>query len=185
MKTLYYTASTLDGFLADPQNSLDWLFQFSFPDDYAEFIRGIGATAMGSATYQWILDHQILPGADRPGPWSYAQPSCVFTSRTLQGVPGADVRFVRGDVRPVHEQMVAAAGGKNVWIVGGGDLAGQFYDQGLLDELFVQIGSVTLGAGKPLLPRAITSPPLRLLSVKAVGTGFAEVHYKVPRPEPA
>ena len=76
--------------------------------------------------------------------------------------------------------MVAAAGGKNVWIVGGGELAGQFYDHGLLDELFVQVGSVTLGAGKPLLPRTITSPPLRLLSVRAVGTGFAELHYEVP-----
>jgi dihydrofolate reductase len=78
--------------------------------------------------------------------------------------------------------MVAAAGGKNVWIVGGGDLAGQFYDQGLLDEMFVQFGSVTLGAGKPLLPRTITMPPLRLLSVRAVGTGFAELHYEVPAP---
>jgi dihydrofolate reductase len=96
-------------------------------------------------------------------------------------VPGADLRFVRGDVRPVHEQMVAAAASKNVWIVGGGDLAGQFYDHGLLDELFVQVGSVTLGAGKPLLPRTITSPPLRLVSVRAVGTGFAELHYDVPR----
>jgi dihydrofolate reductase len=85
-------------------------------------------------------------------------------------------------VRPVHQAMVAAANGKNVWIVGGGELAGQFYDHGLLDELFVQIGSVTLGAGKPLLPRTITSPPLRLLSVRAVGTGFAEVHYAVPHP---
>jgi dihydrofolate reductase len=77
--------------------------------------------------------------------------------------------------------MVTAAKGKNVWIVGGGELAGQFYDQGLLDEMFVQIGSVTLGAGKPLLPRSITSPPLRLLSVRAVGSGFAELHYEVPR----
>ena len=77
--------------------------------------------------------------------------------------------------------MAEAAGGKNVWIVGGGDLAGQFYDLGLLDELFVQIGSVTLGAGKPLLPRKITSPPLRLISVRAIGTGFAELHYEVPR----
>ena len=76
--------------------------------------------------------------------------------------------------------MVAAAAGKNVWIVGGGDLAGQFYDQGLLDQLFVQVGSVTLGAGKPLLPRAITQPPLRLVSVRQVGTGFAELQYEVP-----
>jgi dihydrofolate reductase len=77
--------------------------------------------------------------------------------------------------------MIAAAGGKNVWVVGGGDLAGQFYDAGLLDEIFVQIGSVTLGAGKQLLPRKITSPPLKLISVRAVGTGFAELHYEVPR----
>jgi dihydrofolate reductase len=63
--------------------------------------------------------------------------------------------------------------------VGGGDLAGQFHDHGLLDEIHVQIGSVTLGAGKPLLPRSITSPPLRLMSVRAVGTGFAELVYEV------
>jgi dihydrofolate reductase len=80
--------------------------------------------------------------------------------------------------------MVEAAGGKNVWIVGGGDLAGQFYDRGLLDEIQVQIGSVTLGMGKPLLPRTITSPPLHLVSVRAVGTGFAELKYEVPRPQP-
>jgi dihydrofolate reductase len=80
--------------------------------------------------------------------------------------------------------MVAAAGGKNVWLVGGGELVGQFYDRGLLDELFVQVGSVTLGAGKPLLPRSITQPPLRLVSVRQVGTGFAELQYEVPHPSP-
>jgi dihydrofolate reductase len=68
-----------------------------------------------------------------------------------------------------------------VWIVGGGELAGQFHDAGLLDELIVQVGSVTLSAGKPLLPRIITSPPLRLVSAQAVGTGFAELRYEVPR----
>jgi dihydrofolate reductase len=65
--------------------------------------------------------------------------------------------------------------------VGGGDLVGQFHDAGLLDEVFVQVGSVTLGAGRPLLPRRIVSPPLRLLSVRQVGSGFAELHYEVPR----
>jgi dihydrofolate reductase len=81
--------------------------------------------------------------------------------------------------------MVAAAKGKNVWIVGGGDLAGQFLDAGLLDELFVQVGSVTLASGKPLLPRVIVQPSLRLLSVRQVGTGFAELHYEVPKSQGA
>ena len=182
MKTQYYTASSLDGFIAGPNDSLDWLFPLGDIEEtsYPAFIRDIGALAMGSATYEWMLRHAVH--ADPPQPWPYEQPTWVFTSRTLPAVPGVDLRFVRGDVRPVHEDMVAAAGGKNVWIVGGGDLVGQFHDHGLLDEIFVQIGSVTLGAGKPLLPRAIISPPLRLVSVRAVGTGFAELHYEVPRP---
>ncbi len=54
----------------------------------------------------------------------------------------------------VHAEMVAA-GGRNVWIVGGGDLAGQFADLGLLDEVIVWIASVTLGGGAPLLPRRL------------------------------
>jgi dihydrofolate reductase len=182
VKTQYYTASSLDGFIADPHDSLDWLFPLGNLADtsYPAFIREIGALAMGSATYQWMLRHIV--GAAPPQPWPYQQPAWIFTSRTLPTVPRADIRFVRGDVRPVHQQMVTAAGGKNVWIVGGGELAGQFYDQGLLDEIFVQVGSVTLGAGKPLLPRSITRPPLRLVSVRAVGAGFAELRYEVPRP---
>lgn len=182
MKTQYYTASSLDGFIAGPDDSLDWLFPLGdiAETSYPSFIRDVGALAMGSATYEWILRHHVHPDAAVPAAWPYTQPTWVFTSRTLPGVPGADIRFVRGDVRPVHRAMVEAAAGRNVWIVGGGDLAGQFHDAGLLDELFVQIGSVTLGAGKPLLPRAITSPPLRLVSARALGTGFAELHYEVP-----
>lgn len=184
MKTQYYTAATLDGFIATLDDSLDWLFPLGdiAETSYSAFIRDVGALAMGSSTYEWMLRHFVGPEVKERQSWPYQQPAWVFTSRTLPPIPGAGIRFVRGDVRPVHAEMAAAAGGKNVWIVGGGELVGQFYDRGLLDEIFVQIGSVTLGAGKPLLPRAITSPPLKLLSVRAVGTGFAELHYEVPKP---
>lgn len=184
-KTQYYTASTLDGFIADPQDSLDWLFALGDPEDgsYPAFIRDVGALAMGSATYEWLLRNEIRPESDDPKPWPYEQPTWIFTSRELPAVPGADIRFARGDVGPVHREMVEAAAGRNVWIVGGGDLVGQFHDQGLLDEIHVQIASVTLGAGKPLLPRKITSPPLRLVSARAAGPGFAELVYEVRRPE--
>jgi dihydrofolate reductase len=183
VKTHYYTAASLDGFIATPDDSLEWLFSLGDIEttSYPSFIREVGALAMGSTTYEWMLRHVVGPEATRPEPWPYTQPAWVFSSRTLPSVPGADIRFVRGDVRPVHEAMVTAAGGKNVWIVGGGELAGRFHDHGLLDELFVQVGSVTLGAGKPLLPRAITNPPLRLISAHAVGAGFVELHYEVPR----
>jgi len=181
MKTQYYTACSLDGFIAAPGDSLDWLFSLGdvAETSYPTFIKDVGALAMGSSTYEWMLKHVIGPGADHPEPWPYTQPTWVFTTRTLPGIPGARRRARSGCRRPVHAEMVDAAGGKNVWLVGGGDLVGQFHDHGLLDELFVQFGSVTLGAGKPLLPRAIVDPPLKLISVRAVGMGFAELHYEV------
>ena len=185
MKTQYYTASSLDGFIADRRNSLDWLFQFSDSptDDYAAFIAEVGAVAMGSTTYEWLLAHEILAKPEAPKPWPYSQPTWIFSTRDLRRIPDADIRFVRGDVRPVHREMVEAAKGRNVWIVGGGELAGQFHDHGLLDELIVTIASVTLGGGAPLLPRAIVTPPLRLISARTFGTAFAQLTYEVRKAE--
>ncbi len=183
MKTQYYTAATLDGFISTLDDSLEWLLRLGDVEttSYPDFIRDVGALAMGSATYEWLLRYAAGPEAEQPEPWPYEQPAWVFTTRSLPTIPGADIRFVRGDVRPVHAEMAGAAAGKNVWLVGGGELVGQFYDHGLLDEIIVQVASVTLGAGKPLLPRAITDPPLRLVSVSAVGTVFAELRYEVSR----
>lgn len=183
MKTQYFTSTSLDGFIATPDDSLDWLFPLGNIEDtsYPSFIKNVGAIAMGSTTYDWMLRHLIFADGKASQPWPYKQPTWVFTSRSLESVPGADIRFVRGDVRPVHEQLAIAADGMNIWVVGGGDLAGQFHDHGLLDEILVQVASVTLGAGKPLFPRKITAPPLRLTSVRAVGTGFAELTYEIPK----
>jgi dihydrofolate reductase len=181
MRTQYYTAASLDGFIATADHSLEWLFQLGDINEtsYPQFILDVGALAMGSSTYEWMLGHVVKPGTGSGTPWPYAQPTWVFSSRELPAVPGADIRFVTGDVRPVHDQMRAAAQGKNIWLVGGGELVGQFHDAGLLDELIVQVGSVTLGSGRPLLPRLIAFPPLRLLSVRRFGPGFAELRYEV------
>ena len=181
MKTQYYTATSLDGFIATEDDSLDWLFPLGDVNDtsYPDFIAEVGALAMGAATYEWMLRNAQTVAAEAGSPWPYTRPVWVFTHRTLRAVPGADMRFVRGDVRPVHAAMRAAAGSRNIWVVGGGDLAGQFHDAGLLDELIVQVGSVTLGAGKPLFPRRVVDPPLRLVSVRQIGTGFAELRYRV------
>lgn len=182
MKTQYYTATSLDGFIATEDDSLEWLFPLGDINDtsYPAFVAEVGALAMGSSTYEWMLRHAQTVAAETGSAWPYSQPTWVFSSRTLPSIPGADLRFARGDVRPVHAAMRAAAGDKNIWIVGGGDLAGQFHDAALLDEVIVQVGSVTLGKGKPLFPRRLTSPPLVLLSVRQVGAGFAELRYRIP-----
>ncbi|MFC6764518.1 dihydrofolate reductase family protein [Natrinema soli] len=94
-------------------------------------------------------------------------------------VDGANIRFVQGDVVPIHGDMVKAADGKNVWLVGGGDLVGQFHDHGLLDELILSVAPVTLASGAPLLPRKIPTPPLKLTNVKKYGDVFAVLTYEV------
>ena len=189
-KTQYYTATSIDGFIADANNSLDWLMQFG--DDaesvegseaegptYPAFIADVGALAMGSTTYEWVADHTGF--LNDPSKWEYTIPTWVFSSRELPRVEGPDIKFVSGDVGPVHEEMVKAAEGKNVWLVGGGDLVGQFHDQGLLDEVIIGMASVFLGSGAPLLPRRIVTPPLQLLEVTKYGADFAMLRYAIPR----
>ncbi len=179
--TQYYTATTLDGFIADADHSLDWLFtrarEPGGAQSYDAFIAEVGAIAMGSTTYEWILDHEFKGKDPSEWRWPYEQPCWVFTHRELPVVPGAPIRFASGDVAATHNEMLRAAAGRNVWIVGGGDLAGQFADAELFDEVIVNIAPVTLGAGAPLLPRRLE---LRLEEVDRNGD-FAAARYSVVR----
>ena len=173
MTTVYYTASSVDGFIADADNSLSWLLSRdvdgSGPMGYDPFFAGVGALCMGATTYLWLREHEQG--------WPYDQPCWVFTTRDLAPPEGADVRMTRADVAEVHAQMVAAAGDRDVWVVGGGELAAQFADRGLLDELRVQYAPVALGGGAPRLPRRVE---LRLEEVER-NRDFACARYTVVR----
>ncbi|HEY8546346.1 MAG TPA: dihydrofolate reductase family protein [Acidimicrobiales bacterium] len=173
-RTIYYTATSLDGIIADEGATLEWLLHqdqdTAGPLNYDEFIAGIGAMVMGSTTYEWVLQHD-------KGKWQYEIPSWVMTTRDLPKADG-DIRFASGDVRAVHAEMAAAAGGKDLWMVGGGDLAGQFADAGLLDEIIVYIAPVTLGSGAPLLNRPLN---LKLEEVHQ-NRAFACARYSVVGP---
>lgn len=176
MATQFYTASSIDGFIADPDHSLSWLLtrdvDWDGPMSYNAFYAEVGALAMGASTYEWLLEHQVGEGE----PWPYQVPAWVFTHRDLRRVEG-DIRFTQDHVGQVHGEMTAAAGGRNLWVVGGGDLAGQFADAGLLDEVWVQYAPVALGAGAPLLPRRLE---LALEDV-ARNRDFACARYQVVR----
>lgn len=174
MATQYFTATSLDGFIADPDHSLSWLLSRDVdaegPMGYQRFVKSVGAIVMGASTYRWILDND--PSAKDA--WPYDMPCWVFTHGDPPHGSG-DIRFVQGSVAQVHPEMLAAAGERNVWVVGGGDLAGQFADVGLLDEVWVQYAPVSLGAGAPLLPRRLE---LQLTDV-ARNADFACARYSV------
>lgn len=183
MKTVFYTAASLDGYIADPSHSLDWLFQFGGDEasSFPEFIRDVGAIAMGSHTYEWILKNHIHADPERPEPWPYEQPTWIFSSRALPRIPGADIRFARGGVVPIFAEMREVAAEKNIWVAGGGGLASQFHERGLLDELVVTIAPVLLVEGAPLFTRTVVTPPLEVLEVRPQASGLTEMRFAVRR----
>jgi len=137
--------------------------------------------AMGSTTYEWVVEHEdVLRNPAQWTKWYGDTPCWVFTHRELPTIPGAALTFVQGDVVPIHEEMVQAANGKNVWLIGGGELVGQFADRELLDEILLGVAPVTLGGGTPLLPRRLTASQLELVDV-ARQAQFVRLSYRVRR----
>ncbi|MFC7400781.1 dihydrofolate reductase family protein [Citricoccus sp. GCM10030269] len=142
----YYTATTLDGFLADDADSLNWLFRQHLEEDGpgnpTAFLADIGAQVMGATTYTWVLEHEPA--------WLPEMPTFVFTHRDLEPA-NEQIHFVAGSPTDQRSVLETAAGGRDVWVMGGGGLASEFAAAGMLDEVLVSIAPVTLGSGKPLM----------------------------------
>lgn len=155
---IFDATTTINGWIADEQNSLAWLFAVPGGTEPDPELVPQSATVMveGSTTYEWMLAELDL--IQRPEKWttfSQGRPTFVFTTRELPVPEGADVRFVRGLVGDTLAVIQDAAGDGDVWLVGGGELVGQFFDAGALDEVALSIAPVALGSGAPLLPRRI------------------------------
>jgi dihydrofolate reductase len=150
MACVYYTASSLDGYIVDDAGSLDWLTSRAIDSDgpfaIEPFMETVGALVMGADTYEWIRKNH-------PGEWMYAQcPSWVVTHRSEIVASDHPVRTYAGNVTELYPTLVSAADGKDVWLVGGGDLAAQFAAAGLIDEMIVSYAPCTLGTGSRVLP---------------------------------
>jgi dihydrofolate reductase len=174
--TVYYVASSIDGFIADAHDRIDWLEQFgfaAFEDDYESFIAGIGAIVMGSATYEFLLKQPNLE-------WPYPGiPTWVLTHRQLPVIESSKAVFWAGDIAQLDTKLRETAGDRDVWVVGGGNVAAQFADAGLLDELRVTIMPILVGSGKALLPVARPTAPLSLLRTTPFEGGAVEHVYRL------
>ncbi len=181
-RTIFFGGVTLDGFIADDDDGIEWLTGFkpnydggggSVLDDLKAKLERVGALVMGSATYEFILDASAWPYGDRP--------TWVMTSRELPAAEGADIRFHNGPVADIHPEMLAAAGERDLWLVGGGGLASDLLDAGLLDEISVTIVPVALGSGKPLFERPVRDP-MRVLHTQVFSSGMIELVFAPAKP---
>lgn len=179
----YDTATTINGWIADEHNSLAWLFAVPGSSDAEQEISTPDAAinVMGSTTYLWMLDESEM--LEHPEKWLEffgTTPSYVFTSRELPVPEGADVRFVNSSVADALPALREAAGDGDIWVIGGGDLAGQFLDAGALDEIALSIAPVALTAGAPQFPRRLEADKLHLVEARPVGQ-FVRAVYEVRR----
>ena len=180
-RIVFDTATSFNGFIADEDNSLAWLFAVAGGDQPDEGLYPSGAAVLveGSTTYEWELAHSdILAHPETWAEFHGDRPTFVFTTRQLPAPEGGDVRFVSGPAAVALPAIREAAGDGDIWVVGGGDLAGQFLDAGALDEIALSVAPVALTGGAPLFPRRVESSRLQLVSATAFGQ-FARLRYRV------
>jgi len=180
MPIVFNTATSVNGYLADLNDSLEWLFEVPGEQtDMQEFLSEVAVLVMGSTTYEWVLRHENILAA--PHKWQLyfgSRPTYVFTSRELPTPEGADVRFIKGAVSDHLAEIRSTAGERTAWVQGGGDLAGQFLDAGALESISIAIAPVFLQDGRRLFPRDLHSDRLTLTSAVQVGQ-FVVANYAV------
>lgn len=174
-RILGYIATSLDGFIATAEDSLDWLFAYDGldlgPHDYRAFIKRIRTVVMGRDTYDFL--------ARDASPWPYGeQRVLVVTSRPLPAPKGP--LEARSDVDALVAELRALDDG-DVWMLGGGRLQMAFIERGALDEIEIYVMPELLGGGKPLFPSTGFRAGLRLLQATALDRGCVRLHYAFER----
>ncbi|WP_391559170.1 dihydrofolate reductase family protein [Robertmurraya sp.] len=173
-KVVLFIATSLDGYIATNEESLDWLFQVEGEGDngYSEFYETVDTILMGRRTFDWVMN-QVN------GQFPYVGKESFVFSRSKQPVHDQHVKFVADDVIPFINKLKAQQG-KSIWLVGGGDLIHSFLKEKLVDELTITVAPVLLGAGIPLFKEYELEQKLELKGIKRFNQ-FVELHYMVKR----
>jgi len=141
-KLAYYVATTVDGFIAHEDGSLDgFLMEGDHAKDFLESLQSFDTVLMGRATYD--LGRRF--GVTNPYP---TMKQYVF-SRTLHESPDPAVKLVSENVPGVVRELKTQLG-KDIWLCGGANLASALFAEGLIDEVIVKTNPVLFGTGKPL-----------------------------------
>lgn len=179
-KITIHMVSSLDGYIAKKDNSVSW---FETADHYeqgvnvteqevAQFLKNIDCYVMGSRTYEHALEFSKSYG------WAYGDvPTIVLTHRKLQ-VDRQNIETYSGDlVKLVNERLEPNY--KNVWLVGGAQLAKKFICLNLAHEIRQSILPIILGGGTPFFDQTGQEQALHLKNVTAYKSGMVELHYEI------
>jgi dihydrofolate reductase len=180
-KVKYLVANSLDNFIARSDGGVEWLFNDSTDYGMAEFFRSIDCMLLGRKTYEVAIGHNQPQRKSRKTKkktsFSGGMKSYVF-SRTLKAEPEDDFTVVSENAGAFVRKLKSEPG-KDIWLMGGGELAGSLLSEGVVDELSLNIHPVLLGKGIPLFQGLNLQRNLELLSTKAHQNGCVQVEYSV------
>lgn len=171
IKTTLYIASSIDGYIATKDHSVDWLSVVEDGEEdygYNEFYNNIDAIVMGRKTYDFILQHSDWPYAGKQ--------SFVFTSQKLI-TDRKDIEFLHGDIKTGFNKIISS-GHNNIWLVGGGLLNTEFLNNNLIDEIILSIIPIVLGEGIPLFPKA-NQQVLKFIQATNYKSGLVQLKYEI------
>lgn len=172
-KLVLYIATSLDGFIARENGSLDWLFDAEAVGEgdngFAQFYQTIDTMLMGRTTYDHLMTlvEGNFPHADR---------KCYVFTRS-QRTDGQYVKFVNADVVEFTKEM-KQKDGSNLWLVGGAGLIDPLHKARLIDEYIITLVPVMLGKGIPLFLKHNPEIKLTLKNHTLYGE-FVSLHYEI------
>ena len=172
-KIIVHIATSADGYIARPDGNIDWLTNRPAPKGFyglPNFMRTVDAKVVGRKTY----DLSVEMGAH----FSARNVHYVFSRQPPPSSVPAGVRFVGQEIGAFAKQLRAQPG-KNIWMMGGGEIIASFLDEGAIDEFIISIVPIFIGDGVPLIARRHREVPLRLRSTKAFPDGVVQLHYEV------
>jgi dihydrofolate reductase len=179
-KIIVYIATSADGYIARPDGDVEWLNRRPRTVDYGmrEFYPAIDTVLWGRKTYDWLLDYSSKSGRKK-GLFDAKVANYVFSRNPpKRAAPGAT--FVTEPVKD-FAQRLRATPGKQIWLMGGGELIASFLDAGEIDEFDIHVIPVFIGDGIPLVARRHRDVPLRLLSSRKYPDGVVRLRYEVAR----
>jgi dihydrofolate reductase len=174
-KTILYIATSFDGYVAGPRDEVDWMSRYENVEyGFKDFLAGVGAIVMGRRSYDVGVEQNWF------GKYDYGAPIVVVT-RTPPKSPAeaGDFTFVSDGIEAAHEKARARAGEKNIWVFGGGSIAQQYAQSGLLDEISLGLVPTILGDGKRLFEHVGKRIDLKLLDSKRFEPDLVMLHYAV------
>jgi dihydrofolate reductase len=174
-KVIVHIAASADGYIAREDGNIDWLTERPAPKGFYgmnAFMKTIDTTLFGRKTYEVSLKLGT-PFGENSG-------AIVFSRQPRPAGTPNGVEFVNEPIGPYVERL-RARGGKNIWLMGGGDLIASFLDAQAIDEFVISIVPVFIGDGIPLIARRHRHTPLELIGTRRFDDGLVQVHYRVAK----